>query len=74
MRELFQLWSASLTDKQIDDIEKSGVIKSVFDVYATVSGIVTTKRVNVGDYVSLGTPLFEIAEIYHCAQSKARLF
>ena len=51
------------TDNQIADIENSGTAKTVFDVYATVSGIVLNKNVNVGDYVSQGAPLYEIADL-----------
>jgi len=60
-REKLHQWK--FTDGQIADIENIGIIKSVFDVNATVSGIVINKRVNVGDYVSLGTPLYEIADL-----------
>ena len=63
VREKLHQWK--LTDSQIADIEKSGTAKKVFDVYATVSGIVISRRVNVGDYVSQGTPLFEIADLSH---------
>ncbi len=62
-REKLRQWK--FTDSQIADIEKSGTTKTVFDVYATVSGIVITRRVNVGDYVSQGAPLFEIADLSH---------
>ncbi|HCU19577.1 MAG: hypothetical protein A2X05_05905 [Bacteroidetes bacterium GWE2_41_25] len=60
-REKLHQWK--FTDSQIADIENSGIINSVFDVNATVSGIVINKRVTVGDYVSLGTPLYEIADL-----------
>jgi Cu(I)/Ag(I) efflux system membrane fusion protein len=60
-REKLRQWK--FIDSQIAAIEKSGTTKSVFDVYATVSGIVIDRRVNVGDYVSQGTPLFEIADL-----------
>lgn len=60
-REKLHQWK--FTDSQISDIENSGIIKSVFEVNATVSGIVINKRVTVGDYVSLGTPLYEIADL-----------
>jgi len=62
-REKLRQWK--FTDSQIADIENSGAAKTVFDVYATVSGIVINKSVNVGDYVSQGTPLFEIADLSH---------
>lgn len=62
-REKLHQWK--FTDSQIAAIEKSGTTKSVFDVYAAVSGIVITRRVNAGDYVSQGAPLFEIADLSH---------
>jgi Cu(I)/Ag(I) efflux system membrane fusion protein len=60
-REKLRQWK--FTDSQIADIENSGSTKTVFDVYATVSGIVINKSVNVGDHVSQGEPLYEIADL-----------
>jgi Cu(I)/Ag(I) efflux system membrane fusion protein len=62
-REKLLQWK--FTDEQIADIEKSGSAKTIFDVYSSVSGIVINKRVTTGDYVSQGTPLFEIADLSH---------
>ncbi len=63
VREKLRQWK--LTDQQITEIEKSDSIKPVFDVTATVSGYVINKLVNVGDYVSAGAPLFEVADLSH---------
>ena len=52
-----------LNDKQIAQIEQSGRVKTKFEVYANTSGVVTTKKVNVGDYVSQGASLFDIANL-----------
>ena len=52
-----------LNDKQITQIEQSGQVKTKFEVYANTSGVVTTKKVNVGDYVSQGASLFDIANL-----------
>jgi Cu(I)/Ag(I) efflux system membrane fusion protein len=52
-----------LNDKQIIQIEQSGQVKTKFEVYANTSGVVTTKKVNVGDYVSQGTGLYDIANL-----------
>lgn len=60
-REKLRLWK--LTDEQISEIEKSGTIKTVFDVYATTSGIVSSRKVNTGDYVSRGDVLYEMADL-----------
>lgn len=62
-REKLHQWK--LTESQISDIEERGIVKSIFDVNASVSGIVISKRVNTGDYVSQGTPLYEIADLSH---------
>lgn len=61
IREKLKQWK--LTDVQIADIEKSGQPKSVFDITATVSGVVINKKVNRGDYVAQGTPLYEISDL-----------
>jgi Cu(I)/Ag(I) efflux system membrane fusion protein len=60
-REKLRLWK--LSDQQISDIEKSGKATTVFDVFATTSGIVANRKVNPGDYVSTGGVLFEIADL-----------
>jgi membrane fusion protein, copper/silver efflux system len=52
-----------LTEKQIAQIERSGRVKTNFEVYSNTSGIVTTKRVNTGDHVSEGAVLFEVANL-----------
>lgn len=62
-RDKLRQWK--FTDGQIADIESSGKVKSVFDVTATVSGIVTAKKVNRGDYVQQGSALYEIADLSH---------
>lgn len=62
-REKLRLWK--LSEQQIEQIEKSETIKTIFEVNATVSGVVISKRVNVGDYVNVGSPLFEIADLNH---------
>lgn len=60
-REKLRLWK--LSDQQITEMEKSGTPTTVFDLYATTSGIVTNRRVNPGDYVSRGDVLFELADL-----------
>jgi len=61
VREKLRFWK--FTDEQIEKIEKSGEVSSVFNVYATVSGIVISKTVNVGEYVQQGSPLYQIADL-----------
>ncbi len=62
-REKFRQWK--FTDNQIAEIEKGGQVKTNFDISANVSGIVTVRKVNRGDYVQQGTVLYEIADLSH---------
>ena len=52
-----------LTENQITQIEKSGKVKTNFEVYSNTSGIVTAKRVATGDHVSEGSVLYDIANL-----------
>ncbi|MFT4665013.1 MAG: Cu(I)/Ag(I) efflux system membrane fusion protein [Gammaproteobacteria bacterium] len=47
----------------IESIEQNGTIQETFTVYADASGIVTNKRVSVGDYIKKGEPLFELMSL-----------
>ena len=60
-REKLRLWK--MTDAQIDAIEKSGSASPSMEIKANVSGIVMAKRVSLGDYVSQGAVLFDIANL-----------
>lgn len=61
VRNKLKLWK--LSDSQISQIEASGKVTEHFPVYATVSGTVTEKLVEQGDYVSQGQALFKIANL-----------
>ncbi|NTW32838.1 MAG: efflux RND transporter periplasmic adaptor subunit, partial [Bacteroidetes bacterium] len=52
-----------LTKTQISAIEKSGSIQNYFEIYSDTKGVVISKQVKVGDYVSQGTVLFEVADL-----------
>ncbi|MDO9154919.1 MAG: efflux RND transporter periplasmic adaptor subunit [Paludibacter sp.] len=52
-----------MSEKQIIQIEQNGQVKTKFEVYANTSGVVTTKKINVGDYVSQGTGMYDIANL-----------
>ncbi|MCB9251153.1 MAG: efflux RND transporter periplasmic adaptor subunit [Flavobacteriales bacterium] len=52
-----------LSEKQIGQILESGVSLDPFPVLADVSGIVLSKKVNLGDYIRKGQTLFEIADL-----------
>lgn len=60
-REKLKNWK--LTDEQIDQIEQAGSPVELFPVLADVSGYVIQKKVNRGDYIQKGQPLFEIADL-----------
>ena len=61
VRNKLKLWK--LTDKQIQEIETFGKVKENFPVYANVSGIVTEKLVEEGNYVDQGQSLYKIANL-----------
>ncbi|SDM73227.1 membrane fusion protein, Cu(I)/Ag(I) efflux system [Catalinimonas alkaloidigena] len=60
-REKLRLWK--LSEGQINAIAQGQEVKTVFPVYADVSGVVWDKMVNVGDYVERGAPLYKIADL-----------
>lgn len=60
-REKLRQWK--LTDAQIASIESSGTTRDRFEVKSNASGVVMVKRVNVGDYVSQGATIYEIADL-----------
>src|SRR5680860_257971 len=61
VRNKLKLWK--LSEKQINSIETSGQVKENFPVYATVSGTVTEKMAQEGDYIKQGQPLYKIANL-----------
>lgn len=61
VRNKLKLWK--LSDSQIDQIESSGKIKENFPVYANVSGTVSKKLVEQGDYIKQGQPLLKISNL-----------
>lgn len=52
-----------LTDRQIEQIIDPANNNMSFDILADVSGYVTGRRVNQGDYVERGMPVYEIADL-----------
>jgi len=58
-----KLLNWKLTEKQIDNILQAGLVQEQFPVLADVSGVVLTKRVNLGDYIKKGQSLFEVADL-----------
>jgi membrane fusion protein, copper/silver efflux system len=62
-KEKLHQWK--LTDKQIMQIEETGKTKDNFEVEATTSGIITSRVVNTGQYISQGAVLFQVADLSH---------
>lgn len=60
-REKLRLWK--LTDKQIAEIEQSGLPSPTLNMTANVGGIVTAKRLEQGDYIAQGGVLFDLADL-----------
>ncbi len=60
-RTKLKLWD--LTDAQIDDLENSGKIRHYFDILSPISGTVTKRDVAIGDYVKVGSPMFEVINL-----------
>lgn len=60
-REKLRQWK--LSETQISSIENSHNIQSNIDIEATTSGIVTARRINMGDYVSAGSTLYEVSDL-----------
>jgi membrane fusion protein, copper/silver efflux system len=58
-----KLKSWKLSENQVEQILKAGTAKDVFDVQADVSGYVTKKMVNPGDYIRRGEAIYEIADL-----------
>jgi len=61
VRNKLKLWK--LSENQINQIEKTGKVKENFPVYATVSGTVSEKLAEQGDYLKQGQPLLKIANL-----------
>lgn len=61
VRNKLKLWK--LSENQINQIEETQKVKENFPVYATVSGTVTEKLVEQGDFIKQGQPLLKIANL-----------
>jgi len=61
VRNKLKIWK--LSEKQIDKIEASKSIITNFPVYANVSGIVTKKMIEEGNYIKEGQGLFMISNL-----------
>ena len=61
VRNKLKLWK--LSEEQINSIEQTGKVIENFPVYATISGTVSEKIVEVGQTVKAGQGLFKIADL-----------
>src|SRR5690554_5472843 len=61
VRNKLKLWKVS--DTQIDQIESSGKVRENFPIYATVSGTVSEKMAEEGDYVKQGQPIVKVSDL-----------
>ena len=52
-----------ISESSIDKIISSGKLIQQFPITADVSGVVTAKKVDLGDYVNRGDPIYEIADL-----------
>jgi Cu(I)/Ag(I) efflux system membrane fusion protein len=55
------LWD--LTEGQIDELENSGKVQHYFSLLSPISGTVTKRDVSIGDYVKVGSPMFEVINL-----------
>jgi Cu(I)/Ag(I) efflux system membrane fusion protein len=60
-KEKLKNWK--MTDAQIDQILATGKVTEKSPLLANVSGYVTEKMVNLGDYVNRGEPIYQIADL-----------
>ncbi len=60
-KEKLRNWK--LNDSQIDGILSSNAIINNYPIKANVSGYVTEKLANTGDYVNLGQPLYTVSDL-----------
>jgi Cu(I)/Ag(I) efflux system membrane fusion protein len=52
-----------ISNKEINEILQTKTVKEHFDIYADYSGIVSKKKVSVGDYLNQGEVLFELQNL-----------
>ena len=60
-RKKLRFWKISAKD--IEQIETSGKVQETFTIYAETSGVVSERKIALGDYVKKGQVLFEIVNL-----------
>lgn len=53
----------NISERQIDNIEKSGIPQTYFDVYSPIDGTVTGRHVTAGEYIKEGSVLFTVVNL-----------
>lgn len=56
-----KLWK--MTEEQISNVLSSKTVSPYVTIYANTSGVIVSKNVNQGDYISQGTVLYNIANL-----------
>ncbi len=60
-KQKLKFWK--LGEKDIDAVISTGIIKETFSVYADYTGVVTERKVSVGDYLRKGEVLFALQNL-----------
>ncbi len=60
-RNKLRFWK--IGDQEIKAVEKSGIVQETFPLHADETGIVTNRKVSVGDYVRQGESIFEMMNL-----------
>ncbi|QBA64534.1 efflux RND transporter periplasmic adaptor subunit [Muriicola soli] len=60
-KEKLRNWK--LSDRQVEQILESGKTRDELPIHADISGYVTEKNVNLGDYVNRGQVIYQIANL-----------
>lgn len=60
-RNKLRFWK--LPEADIDRILEDGAVRETFDIYADASGVITARRVQVGDHVKEGGVLFDVQRL-----------
>lgn len=60
-KEKLRLWKVS--EEQINEILNSNTVSPYVNIHANTSGVVTSKNVNQGDYISQGSILYTISNL-----------
>jgi Cu(I)/Ag(I) efflux system membrane fusion protein len=61
VRNKFKNWK--IHGSQLDEVLKTGEVKTEFTIYSHVSGVVTDINIKVGDHIMDGHPIFKVANL-----------